>query len=326
MSMPQDDMLESAVALAREFGQKTLRPVMREAENNRGVSQELAGQFQETSLDLAGVPEEEGGVGLGVRGRFAVTEALAQGDPALAAALVFPPLIRDLAQRLGISATALALDETHLVFGPSGARGTVVAVGTEGPCLVLSQNRALLLPAGTSMGPGTVGNEAVSHRLITWAEPVEVQELGEESEGCRREALFVILGLLLGAARSAVDYAAAYALGRKAFGQPISAFQGVAFPLADAATLLEAAAALTDRALFFAEQGRQEAGDATVLALVAARQAVFRCGNEAVQTLGGHGFVKEHPVEKWFRDGVATMLMVGPEDALFLKVAQGGQA
>jgi alkylation response protein AidB-like acyl-CoA dehydrogenase len=110
----------------------------------------------------------------------------------------------------------------------------------------------------------------------------------------------------IGAARAANTYAAAYAQERVAFGRPISSFQGVAFLIADADTAIDAArlslwsaVADLDRITEASELG--ELVSSTVTRICAAMERVTR---DAVQVLGGSGYVKDHPVEHWWRSAL----------------------
>jgi alkylation response protein AidB-like acyl-CoA dehydrogenase len=113
--------------------------------------------------------------------------------------------------------------------------------------------------------------------------------------------------VLLGCARAAKEFAQRYANERVAFGRPIASFQGVAFPLADRDMAIDAARLeLFDAAAAIA--GERDA--AAIEALC--RCVVGRCGEVAlqatrdgVQTLGGHGFIREYPVERWYRAAAA---------------------
>jgi alkylation response protein AidB-like acyl-CoA dehydrogenase len=104
-----------------------------------------------------------------------------------------------------------------------------------------------------------------------------------------------------GIARAALEYAVDYANNRVAFGQPISAFQGVSFPLADAATQIHAARLLTLDAARAADC-QQSFGIKASMAKLFASEMACRVTSQALQVLGGHGYVEDHPVEKWFRD------------------------
>jgi alkylation response protein AidB-like acyl-CoA dehydrogenase len=112
--------------------------------------------------------------------------------------------------------------------------------------------------------------------------------------------------MLLGCARAAKEFAQGYANERVAFGRPIASFQGVAFPLADCDMAVEAARL----ELFDAADALARAGGEGIEALCA--RVLGRCGEvalqatrEGVQTLGGHGFIREYPVERWYRDAAA---------------------
>ena len=116
----------------------------------------------------------------------------------------------------------------------------------------------------------------------------------------------LVASALLGTAQRAVEYAAQYATTRVAFGNPIASFQGVSFPLADAlmrvdASLLEVADVVSclDRALDF------DHDRVVAQAMDYACRVAVQATRQAVQTLGGHGFIRDHPVELWFRSATA---------------------
>ena len=105
----------------------------------------------------------------------------------------------------------------------------------------------------------------------------------------------------IGMARAALEYAVDYANEREAFGQAIANFQGIAFPLADAATQIHAARLLTLEAARAADRGERFGTQASMAKLFASEMACW-VTSQAMQVLGGHGYVEDHPVEKWFRD------------------------
>ena len=105
----------------------------------------------------------------------------------------------------------------------------------------------------------------------------------------------------IGVARAALEYARDYANERQAFGRPIARFQGVSFPLADAVTRLHASRLLTWDAARAADRGEPFGTRASMAKLFASETAVATT-SQAMQVLGGHGYVEDHPVEKWFRD------------------------
>lgn len=118
----------------------------------------------------------------------------------------------------------------------------------------------------------------------------------------------------LGIARAALEYATEYANRREAFDAPIIANQGVAFPLADLATGLDAARLLTWRASWMAAQRIPfERGEGSMAKLSASELAV-RATEQAIQTLGGWGYITDHPVEKWYRDAKLYTIFEGTSE------------
>jgi alkylation response protein AidB-like acyl-CoA dehydrogenase len=116
--------------------------------------------------------------------------------------------------------------------------------------------------------------------------------------------------LAVGAAQAVLDYVIPYCNDRKAFGEPISNRQGVAFMIADIGIELEGMRLLTWRAASRAEHGLPFAREA-YLARVLCADKGMQIGTNGVQLLGGHGFTKEHPVERWYRDLRAIAIMEG---------------
>ena len=116
--------------------------------------------------------------------------------------------------------------------------------------------------------------------------------------------------LAVGAAPAALDYLGPYVNERTAFGEPISHRQAVAFSVANVAIELEGMRLLTYRAASRAEQGRSFIEE-TALARRLCAEKGMQIGSDAVQLLGGHGFVKEHPAERWYRDLRAVGFMEG---------------
>jgi alkylation response protein AidB-like acyl-CoA dehydrogenase len=118
----------------------------------------------------------------------------------------------------------------------------------------------------------------------------------------------------LGIARAALEYATEYANRREAFGAPIIDNQGIAFPLADLATALDAARLLTWRASWMAASGVPfERGEGSMAKLAASEVAV-KTTERAIQTMGGWGYIKDHPVEKWYRDAKLYTIFEGTSE------------
>jgi alkylation response protein AidB-like acyl-CoA dehydrogenase len=116
--------------------------------------------------------------------------------------------------------------------------------------------------------------------------------------------------LALGTGKAVLDYVIPYVNERHAFGEPISHRQAVAFAVADIGIELEGARLVTLRAAARAEQGLPFAREAALARRLTAEYGM-RIGSDGVQLLGGHGYVKEHPVERWYRDLRAAGVMEG---------------
>ncbi|WP_457578110.1 acyl-CoA dehydrogenase family protein [Desulfomarina sp.] len=119
------------------------------------------------------------------------------------------------------------------------------------------------------------------------------------------------LGLGLGLA--AMDSATRYSLERKQFGRKISDFQAIQWKIADAYTELEAARLLLMNAAFRKEQGQKFAKEAS-MAKVFATEAANRACYEAMQILGGYGYTKDYPIERYSRDARITTIYEGTSE------------
>jgi butyryl-CoA dehydrogenase len=115
----------------------------------------------------------------------------------------------------------------------------------------------------------------------------------------------------LGIAQGALDKAVAYSRERKQFGKPISAFQGIQFMLADMATQVEAARALTYAAARTIDSGARNVSKVSAMAKLFASDTAMKVTTDAVQVYGGYGYMKEYPVEKMMRDAKITQIYEG---------------
>ncbi|MCL6636562.1 MAG: acyl-CoA dehydrogenase [Alicyclobacillus sp.] len=144
----------------------------------------------------------------------------------------------------------------------------------------------------------------------------EEQRLGEEGEGFPIAMRLLdggrvgIAAQALGIARAAFDAAHAYTRTRKQFGQEIFQFQGVQFMLADMATQIEAARWLVYRAALLRQAGKPCTREAAMAKLFASDTAM-RVTTDAVQLLGGYGYAKDYPVERYMRDAKVTQIYEG---------------
>jgi alkylation response protein AidB-like acyl-CoA dehydrogenase len=115
----------------------------------------------------------------------------------------------------------------------------------------------------------------------------------------------------LGIAAGALDEAVEYSRQRRQFGKPICAFQGVQFMLADMATQVEAARALVYAAARFIDGGGKEVSKISAMCKLFASDVAMKVTTDAVQILGGYGYMKEYPVEKMMRDAKITQIYEG---------------
>jgi alkylation response protein AidB-like acyl-CoA dehydrogenase len=116
--------------------------------------------------------------------------------------------------------------------------------------------------------------------------------------------------LTVGTGQAVLDYLIPYVNERKAFGEPISNRQAVAFTVANVAIELDGMRLATYRAASRVDQGLSFAREVALARRLCAERGVA-IGSDGVQLLGGHGYVKEHPVERWYRDLRAGGLMEG---------------
>jgi alkylation response protein AidB-like acyl-CoA dehydrogenase len=127
---------------------------------------------------------------------------------------------------------------------------------------------------------------------------------------CVRLARLGWCALAVGTGQAVLDYVIPYVNERVAFGEPVSHRQGVAFRVADIGIELEGMRLVTLRAASRAEQGLPYAREVALARKLCADKGMA-IGSDGVQLLGGHGYVKEHPVERWYRDLRAIGLMEG---------------
>lgn len=153
------------------------------------------------------------------------------------------------------------------------------------------------------------------------------QMIGEEGEGFI-QAMKVLDGgrisiasLSLGIAMGAFEAALKYSKERHQFNQPISAFQGIAFKLADMATRIEAAKLLTYRAGDLKNKGFEVNKESAMAKLFASETAV-EVANECVQIFGGYGYTKDFPAEKYYRDAKLCTIGEGTSEIQKLVISR----
>ncbi|HEX2293550.1 MAG TPA: acyl-CoA dehydrogenase family protein, partial [Gaiellaceae bacterium] len=125
----------------------------------------------------------------------------------------------------------------------------------------------------------------------------------------------------LGIAQAAYDVAREYAKERQTFGKPIGEHQAIQHKLADMSTEIDAARLLTYRAAWLKEQGRPHTEEGAKAKLFASETA-RRQTAEAIQILGGYGYTKEFPVERFYRDAKITEIYEGTSEIQRLVIAR----
>lgn len=190
----------------------------------------------------------------------------------------------------------------------------VVAAMLDGtPALFIVESGAdgLEVEADPSMGVRAAGLS----RLHLTGVRVGADALLGDTDGtahaeCVRLSRLAWCALAVGTAQAVLDYVLPYVNEREAFGGPISHRQSVAFMVADMAIEVQAMRLLTWRAASRAARGEDVAREVGLARQLCAEKGM-RIGLDGVQLLGGHGFVKEHPVERWYRDLRAVGVMEG---------------
>ncbi|MFH1701431.1 MAG: acyl-CoA dehydrogenase family protein [Candidatus Zixiibacteriota bacterium] len=184
-----------------------------------------------------------------------------------------------------------------------------------------------IIPKGTpGVGLGApekkMGIKVSDTREISFTD-VEIDAanmIGEEGAGFKTAVILLNNGRIgvsfqaLGIARAAYEEALKYSKERKQFGQPICNFQAIQFKLAEMATKIDAAKLLALRAASMKDNGQFIATEAAMSKLVCSQTANW-VANEAVQIHGGYGYMKEYPVERYFRDARVTEIYEGTSEA-----------
>jgi acyl-CoA dehydrogenase len=175
-----------------------------------------------------------------------------------------------------------------------------------------------------------MGQRAIPNTEL-FLEDVELppdRRLGDEGQGFRGlmatfdRSRVNLAASATGLARAALEYATDYAKERKQFGKPIAEHQAVAFRLADMALRVDASRLLTWRAARLLDAGERATSEAAMAKLHASETAMW-CTWAAVQTLGGWGYSREYPVEKWMRDAKLEEIEEGTSDIQRLIIARG---
>jgi len=305
-----------------------------------GVPEELGGAVAERSATTTVLMSEalaQGDMGIAVAclAPAAVSTAISLWGDAQQQSTYLPEFVGD-----NVPAAALAVMEPRPLFDPfaldTGARAAgggyvlngvkalvpratdaevfVIAAELEGsPALFIVESKS----GGISVepDPGMGIRAAGTGRLILEDVRLPATALlggndGETYAECVALARLAWCALAVGTGQAVLDYVTAYVKDRKAFGEPISNRQAVAFAVANIAIELDGLRLTTYRAAARVDQGLPFTREVALARRLCADRAMA-IGSEGVQLLGGHGFVKEHPVERWYRDLRGAGLMEG---------------
>jgi acyl-CoA dehydrogenase len=186
--------------------------------------------------------------------------------------------------------------------------------------------------AGFSCGPviRKMGQRAIPNTELFLDDVLvgDDRRLGEEGMGFRGlmetfdRSRVNLAASAVGLARAALEFAVDYAKQREQFGKPIAEHQAVAFRLADMALRVDASRLLTWRAAVMLDRGQRTTTEAAMAKLHASETAMY-CTWAAVQTLGGWGYSREYPVEKWMRDAKLEEIEEGTSDIQRLVISRG---
>ena len=238
--------------------------------------------------------------------------------PAAALALTEPTVLFD---PLSPSTTAVRRGDSLVLNGvkslvPRGAEAELFVVGASldgKPVLVLveSSTPGLAVEADPSMGVRAASLTRLTLTDVTVpADNVLGATDGTTYAECVRLSRLAWCALAVGTAQAVLDYVTPYVKEREAFGEPIAHRQSVAFMVANIAIELQAMRLLTYKAASRAAAGKDFSREVALARKLCADKGM-QIGLDGVQLLGGHGFVKEHPVERWYRDLRAIGVMEG---------------
>ncbi len=159
------------------------------------------------------------------------------------------------------------------------------------------------------------GQDKLEYKLAKARETAaDGRRSGSATLGTFEQTRPMVAAQALGIARAALEYMTDYANRREAFGAPIIDNQGIAFPIAEIATRIDAARLLTWRASWMAATGVPFGRGEGSMAKMAASEIAVRATEQAIQTMGGWGYITDHPVEKWYRDAKLYTIFEGTSE------------
>ncbi len=322
---------------------RALRERSREAETN-GVHEQLQAQYAEMAFESLDWPEAHGGAALSPYLKSLVVEELSYGCAGQMLGLEPRALVQYAIAALpdGDVKAALYADisgnaprtlafyidaEDRLTVDANRIQGTIpwVPNSSADALVVVKQQTFYLVTSGFELNavlPCGLQAAGASEVLVN-AQAEQAIELAPDAVARMTAQVRVYLAAaLIGVARASLDYAFSYTEEREVFGQKIAHHQGIAFKLAEMAIAIESARMLVMQAAFALESGPGDSEAA--LALIQATEMSLSVTIDGVQLLGGHGFVKDHLVEKWMREARTLSLMFGGRDGAAIDAEAAG--
>jgi alkylation response protein AidB-like acyl-CoA dehydrogenase len=213
------------------------------------------------------------------------------------------------------------ISDIYVVFARTGAPGA------KGISAFVVDAKSPGVSAETLRTMGMPGWQLGAPRFEDVEVPVE-NMLGAENEGFKIAMMTfdrsrpTVAAQAVGVGQGAIDLALDYALKRQTFGQPLVAHQGLQFKLADMETQVAAARALTFQAASFVDETDPRMTKLASMAKMFASDVAMRVTTEAVQVLGGNGYLKEFPAERMMRDAKVLQIYEGANEIQKLVIAR----
>ncbi|MBV9335440.1 MAG: acyl-CoA dehydrogenase family protein [Solirubrobacterales bacterium] len=246
-------------------------------------------------------------------------EFVGENVPAAALAVLEPrPLFNplELHMRARRAGGGFVLDGVKSLV-PRAAEAELFIVAAEleeaGPALFIVEpdSRGVSVEPDPAMGVRAAATGKVTLDGVKLRESAILGEPGGATvTGCVQLGRLGWCALAVGTGQAVLDYVIPYVNARRAFGEPISNRQAVAFTVANIAIELDGMRLATYRAAGRVDQGLPVAREITLARRLCAERGMA-IGSDGVQLLGGHGYVKEHPLERWYRDLRAAGVMEG---------------
>jgi len=306
---------------ARRFAGECLRANDR-AHEAEGLSDAVREAFDGTGLSLLWSVRRDDEIHESPA-RCLIAEALGHGDAGAALALLMPTVCAGLAQALGVpdaarqglSFVAVEPYETHqtIEWLPMAPADRLLLFDASGRWRVV---RCACEPVNA------LGLQGAGGCRVRVEATLESGNCDAAVCGAALAELRALVGsLLIGLADAALEYVRPYVSERQTFGRPLAQHQGVAFMVADMAIHTAGARVALHAAALGLDDGDERGSARVARAYRECCEAALHCTNQGVQLLGGHGYMKDHPVEKWMRDARSLALLFGGADAALADAA-----